>query len=135
MTDRPPGMPRGIFNKNPGNIRKGIDWLGLSPEQTDPDFSQFTDPKYGIRAIARILKNYQRDGVQTLREAIERWAPSVENDTQAYISAVCKACEVGPDDRVVLSDLLADLVPAIIQHENGEQPYDKATIAYGIALA
>lgn len=128
--------PRGIRNNNPGNIRRdGTGWLGLAPQQTDPDFFQFTTPEYGIRAIARILKSYQREGITTLQEAIGRWAPPVENNTQAYVSAVCSACGVNPGDTIDLTAKLPQVIPAIIQHENGEQPYSAQTISYAIAMA
>ena len=55
-------MSRGLRNNNPGNIRKtGDKWQGLSTTQTDDSFFQFTDAKYGIRAMAKLLKNYQSE--------------------------------------------------------------------------
>ena len=49
-------IPRGIRNNNPGNIKKnGVDWDGLSEEQTDNTFFQFDDPVYGIRALTKIF--------------------------------------------------------------------------------
>ena len=128
--------PRGIRNNNPGNIRRSaVDWLGLSAEQTDPDFFQFEQPQYGIRAIARILKTYQREGVQTLWEAINHWAPPTENDTDAYVKAVCTACDLLPTTKTDFSQIMPQLVKAIIQHENGQQPYSDALIRYAVALA
>ena len=42
-------MPaRGIRNNNPGNIRKGEKWKGLSPIQNDSSFCVFKSPEYGI---------------------------------------------------------------------------------------
>lgn len=129
-------IPRGIRNFNPGNLRlSSVEWLGLSDEQTDPDFFQFVSPIYGIRAMARILKTYQREGVTTLQEAVGRWAPPSENDTQAYVQAVCQACGVNPGDTVDLTSLLPRLIPAIIEHENGQQPYSVEDITYAIGLA
>ena len=52
-------------------------------------FVQFDDPVYGIRAIARIMKSYEREGINTLAKAIDRWAPPNENNSQAYIDDVC----------------------------------------------
>ena len=136
MSAQPPEIPRGIRNNNPCNIRRSdTQWLGLADEQTDPDFFQFVSPMYGIRAAARILKNYWREGVSTLREAITRWSPPSENNTQAYVQAVCDACGAGPSDVIDLTALLPKLIPAMIQHENGQQPYPPQTINYGIALA
>lgn len=128
-------MNRGLRNNNPGNIRHGADWLGLAATQNDADFCQFTDPVYGIRAIVRILRAYERRGVNTLAEAIARWAPPSENNTVSYTDAVCTACGVGPSQPVSLESVMPSLVKAIIYHENGEQPYSDAVIAKGISLA
>ena len=128
--------PRGIRNFNPGNIRRdSTDWLGLAPEQTDPDFFQFVSAVYGIRAISRILKTYQREGISTLSGAIQRWAPSVENDTDAYVKAVCDACQVQPEQVVDITAIMPQVVKAIITHENGQQPYSSDDINYAIALS
>ena len=81
-------MPRGVFNFNPGNIRKSNEmWRGLSPAsaQTDPAFFRFAAPEWGIRAIAAILRTYQiKHNLKTVSQLIHRWAPPVENDTGAY---------------------------------------------------
>lgn len=127
--------PRGLRCNNPGNIRHGADWLGLAPQQTDESFCQFTDPVYGIRAIVRILRSYERQGINTLTGAISRWSPPSENDTAAYIAAVAKDCGIAPDQPVSLDAIMPALVRAIIQHENGQQPYTDDQIERGIALA
>ena len=51
---------RGERNNNPGNIRHGSKWQGLSAQQTDPSFCQFVSPEYGIRAIYKLLQTYQK---------------------------------------------------------------------------
>jgi len=129
--------PRGIRNRNPGNIRhvQGVTWVGESATQADPAFIQFDDAVYGIRAIARIIRSYERRGVRTISDAINRWAPPNENDSDAYVSAVCSACSVGPHDPVNLEIIMPRLIKAIIQHENGQQPYTDDQIARGISLA
>ena len=38
MADGIEKLPRGIRNKNPGNIKLGTDWDGLADEQSDPTF-------------------------------------------------------------------------------------------------
>jgi hypothetical protein len=128
--------PRGIRNNNPGNIRRSPTiWQGESQGAGDPDFVTFTDPVYGIRAIARILLTYDRDGLQTVSEIINRWAPRTENATDAYVQAVSTA--VGTDEYAALNvpAMLPQLIKAIIEHENGEQPYTDEQIAKGIELA
>lgn len=140
--------PRGIRNNNPGNIRWGDDWKGLVPQdkRTDRSFCQFVEAKWGIRAMAKILLNYRKSqgmpgvgaaGIDTVREIISRWAPPNENNTEAYVQSVAKACGVLPNDPIDLTNkqLMLSLVKGIIAHENGMQPYTDATLLAGIDLA
>ena len=130
-------MTRGERNGNPGNIRivHGITWVGQSDTQTDELFVQFKDPIYGIRAIVRIMRAYKRQGLLTLSEAIDRYAPPNENNSEAYVTSVCTQCGVNPDDAVDFDTIMPQLVSAIIRHENSEMIYMPAQIADGIALA
>lgn len=115
--------PRGIRNNNFGNIRRTKDkWLGLCKEQTDPAFFQFTEPKWGYRALLRTLQNYRRrHNCKTIADFIKRWAPSNENDTAAYIRSVCKQLQVPesyvPD--VSDKDVMCAFAAAISKVENG----------------
>ena len=129
---------RGIRNNNPGNIRHGEKWEGLSDKQTDSSFCVFKTPEYGIRAMAKILLNYQKKyGLKTIKQIISRWAPPNENDTQSYIKSVSAAVGVLPDDEISLNNknVMMSLIKAIIKHENGEQPYSEEQILNGINLA
>lgn len=130
-------MTRGERNNNPGNIRHvpGTVWQGQSAQQTDDAFVQFTDPVYGIRAIARIMRAYEKQGIHTLADAIDRWAPPNENNSSAYVSAVCQECGRNPDETLSLDSIMPRLVRAIIHHENGEVIYTDDQISQGIALA
>ncbi|EAA6373988.1 structural protein [Salmonella enterica subsp. enterica serovar Thompson] len=132
--------PRGIRNNNPGNIRWGDDWKGLVPksQRTDKDFCQFITPEYGIRAMIVILRNYQRKhGMNTITGIINRWAPTNENNTQAYIDSVAKSTGVTPDQFVHTDDsrFMMKLLQAIIQHENGVQPYGFDVFVRAVELA
>lgn len=80
---------RGIRNNNPANIRKGDKWLGLSPVQVDRAFCQFSSMVYGVRALIKTLHTYvTKHGLHTIDEIINRYAPSNENNTQAYINTI-----------------------------------------------
>lgn len=140
-------LPRGIRNNNPGNIRWGDPWQGLVPatERTDSEFCQFATPAHGIRAMARVLINYQdKYKIRSIKTVIGRWAPASENNTQAYIEAVSRA--TGFEDDLIL-DLhqyrdLRPLVEAIIRHECGRGPlktantwYSAETIDEGLRMA
>lgn len=115
--------PRGLRNCNPGNIRITKDkWQGLRPQQTDKSFFQFTEMKWGYRALIITLQNYhRRHGCRTITDYINRWAPPSENNTGGYISRVCKEMEVpnsyvpNVDDK----DTMCAFAAAISQVENG----------------
>jgi hypothetical protein len=129
---------RGLRNANPGNIRKGQDWLGLAPQQPDLEFCTFTDPVYGIRAIAKIVLTYAtRHKLTTVRGIINRWAPPVENDTSSYVQHVADRLGVDPDSPIRVTDpaVMKVLVAAIIKHENGTQPYGEDVILKGVEMA
>lgn len=129
--------PRGIRNNNAGNLENnGIQWLGLSPVQTDSRFYQFIEPKYGIRALARVLKNYQAlHGINTAQGVIDRWAPPHENNTASYVAHVSSVLGVQKDQPINIDAYLVPLTEAIILHENGVQPYSMAEIVEGVSLA
>lgn len=129
---------RGYRNNNPGNIRKGDSWKGLSDKQTDPAFCQFTSPEYGVRALAILLKNYQKKyNLRTPQQIIARYAPSNENDTSAYVAHVCGLMKVDPEFSLDLGNtyILRGLISAIITHELGINPYSDTLIQKGIDLA
>ena len=148
-----PETPRGIRNFNPGNIRhaKGVRWQGMAVAQGDTEFVQFNAPRWGIRAIARVLITYQdkrlaADGsrIDSVREIVERWAPPSENNTEAYVLSVSRALGMDPGDEgvdVYDFNTMRVLVISIIRHENGPGPlpqglwYGDAIIAEGLALA
>lgn len=127
---------RGIRNNNPGNIRLGANWQGMREEQTDGAFVQFVEPKYGIRAMARIIDNYKKRGVTTVEQIISTWAPPIENNTQSYVRSVAQ--KTGWPSFYEPEKSRGDYLPlikAIIFHENGQQPYSDATINTGIGMA
>lgn len=131
--------PRGIRNNNPGNIKRtDTVWQGQAPLQTDKTFVQFVHPKYGFRAMTRILRNYQRRDLNSIRQIISTYAPSNENDTEAYIQSVAKRLNVSPDEPINLESKLFDLLLAIAVHENGVIAlgvYSEQVINEGVALA
>ena len=106
----------------------------MADEQTDHDFVVFKAPEWGIRAIAKILLSDARNGITNVRGIINRWAPPVENNTDAYIAAVSNQLQVNPDQYIDITVEMPGLVKAIIKHENGLQPYSDEQIADGIAL-
>ncbi|ENE2372981.1 hypothetical protein [Klebsiella aerogenes] len=130
--------PRGVRNNNPGNLEASSSnpWVGQTG--SDGRFAKFETPEHGIRALGRNLISYQRQGIDTVGEIINRWAPpSDNNDTAAYIKSVCAQLGVKADQPLDASnpDTLQALCAAIIKHENGSQPYSNEQLSTGVSAA
>lgn len=117
-----PGRP--IRRNNPGNIRYNSrnKWIGQVGSTRD-GFVVFNSPFNGVRAISRLLRNYQLlYGDLTIRQIITRYAPPRENDTDAYISFMANRLQVDPDralDLVGNYDLMVQFIKGIIRFEQG----------------
>lgn len=116
-------MSRGLRNNNPLNIRKNsTKWQGLAEAQTDKAFFVFVAPEWGYRAALRTLQNYNRvHGLTSIRQWISRWAPAVENDTEAYIDFVCNKTDM-PESacpRISNKVVMCSIVAAMSHFENG----------------
>lgn len=139
-------IPVSVRLNNPGNIRIGsAAWQGLMPRsQMTPEqaaekrFCVFVSPVMGFRALARLLINYNRlYGIDTLRAAISRFAPENENDTEAYLRAVCDYTKCGPDTHFGFKAApnLQVLCKAISIHEAGGWFFTQSDLAEGVRLA
>lgn len=140
-------LPLGIRLNNPGCMRITKDrWQGLDPAATARNGTHlvFLAPVYGLRAIARTLITYQDkrladDGsaIDTVKEVIERWAPASENPTQQYIDFVRQRARIQRAQHIDLHDFYTAkaVLCAIVEFENGCQPYDDATIVKALVLA
>lgn len=125
--------PRGIRNNNPGNIRysEHNKWRGQTGD--DGAFAIFSEAKYGIRALAILLNNYSHKyGLNNVRDIINKYAPTNENNTGAYIEHVAKKLNVKADEYIDVKQRMPEIIEAIIKHENGKQPYSQAQILEGI---
>lgn len=116
-------VPRGVRQHNPGNIRPGQGFRGEIGK--DGGFAVFDTDYNGIRAIGIDLLTKMRAAIDTVREIVTRYAPPSENDTDAYIRAVCLTTGFKADDILNLNhtESLYKFVRAIIVHENGGCPY------------
>lgn len=120
-------LPRSIRNNNPLNIRKGQKWKGLRDVQTDGQFAQFTSTEMGLRAAFVLLRNYITgfDGLRkpcdTIEKIISRWAPSVENATEAYINHVSVRVGIHRAAKIKFEDrkTMCRLVYAMAEVETG----------------
>jgi hypothetical protein len=129
---------RGLRNNNPGNMDriKGRPWEGEVPG-ADSRFASFATAEHGLRAGAKNIIAKKRRGVKTLKDLLYIYAPPHENDTEAYIKKVSEATGIDPATEIDLAnrDVLLKLLPAIIQHENGMQPYPQDAITAGVDAA
>ncbi len=117
---------RGIRNNNPLNLRITSDrWLGrVKPEnQTDREYLQFVSPVYGLRAAMRVLRTYRKTrNISTVAGLITRWAPHIENPTNAYIDFV--KGKTGITDWEYQKGMVVSLIKAMGEFENGRPlPY------------
>lgn len=126
---------RGVRNSNPGNIRKSKDqWEGAIGD--DGAFVIFDSPESGVRALAKNLQSYGRQGYDSIEKIINRWAPPNENDTKAYIDSVVAATGIPATQSLDLSDpdTLSSLAQAIGFHETGSR-YNPEVYQQGVTRA
>jgi len=132
-------IPKGEINNNPGNLRFDVltQWLGQTGHDAD-GFCIFDDSLHGLRALCRVLLNYQRlDGLRSIERIVTRYAPASENDTAAYIASVAQHTGLGADQFLDLTDAgeLRNLARAIVLQECGRVVYAPELFAEAAALA
>ena len=133
-------LPRGVRNNNPLNIRESegdtTQWQGERLLNSDSAFEEFTNPVYGFRAGARILRSYNRQGINTLSGIIARFAPSHENDTDHYVKMVSKWTGIPATLPINTSDnvTLAKVLHAMSRMEVGNY-YTLKTARAGVDIA
>ncbi|WP_312139801.1 hypothetical protein [Atlantibacter hermannii] len=113
---------RGLRNNNPGNLNY-VGQAGATKEGgPNGRFAVFETMQQGIAALYKQLQLYFSRGKDTIREIINTYAPSSENDTGAYISAIAKKLGKGADEILNSSDTetIFNLMRGIIDHENGQ---------------
>lgn len=136
------GLPRGMRNNNPGNIRiSNTAWKGKVPvgQNTDKAFEQFGTFVYGIRAMIKNLQSYQRDrGLNTINQIISTWAPPGvdNNNTGAYVATVSLNTGIGPTQPITLTDknIMRKLVKAMARVENGREAVTDSQFNYAWSI-
>lgn len=87
-------------NNNPGDIEFGkfaTAHGATHAEQPANRFAVFPDAATGFDAMRALLTSRGYAGL-TVAQALNRWAPPVENDTNGYIVNVCTWAGCKPDD-------------------------------------
>lgn len=148
-----PGLPLGLRDNNPGNLRASSDqWQGMIG--TNKGFVVFKDCSYGLRALGIDLRSKISKGYNTLEKIIYRYVPPSENDTEAYLDYMIGATlfsrsqlltadagtlkklmrgimdvELGRDYSLMLSD--ADINEGIAMMSGGGVSTQTAAIGFG----
>lgn len=126
-----PGAPLGATlgerNNNPGNLR---------PPGASTGFQRFESPEAGLAALDQNLQAYGKRGINTIEGVINRWAPSNENNTAAYVSSVAKRLGIDPKQQIDLGNpyVRQALGTAIMLHENGTGILTRGTGGGGAPL-
>lgn len=128
ITPLPSGTPApGGFANNTGNIRAtpGVSFPGQGAPQNG--FMTFDTPQSGVNAQFKNLASYaQQNPGMTVAQAIAKWAPPNENDTQGYIRQVAEGTGINPG--MPLGEVLKDpavgaqLLDAMTRKEKGGLP-------------
>lgn len=135
-------LPRGQRNNNPGNLdynpkNKWVGQIGIEQGVPTPRFAAFDCPENGIRALVKVLLSYiLRYKLTTVAAIVNRYAPSHENFTNQYISAVEDWTGIGKSkiDPANFDQMYA-LTTAIIRQELGNQPYHTSIVKEGLRRA
>jgi hypothetical protein len=112
------GLPIGLRNNNPGNIRPGDNWRGMIGQ--NGGFVVFENIGWGIRAIGKDLITKYNNGYNTIAKIITRYAPPSENNTANYISLVSGYTGISPNTTLNMDlTTLRLLIRAIMNVECG----------------
>lgn len=128
-------MPRGIRNHNPMNLRyyESINWQGqIGPD--DAGYARFENVEKGIRAgVKNLVNGYFNRGLDSPYNIITKYAPHVENPTDNYIRFVAEKLGIDKTTSIPLNhDNMMKLTKAIIEFENGSNPYLDSTVNRGV---
>lgn len=137
------GNKRGEKNHNPFNLKwtptkaeggKRDPWNG--EVGVDGPFLVFDTDANGLRAGAITARSYFKvDGVETLNEFGERWAPATDNPgagEDEYGQDLAKQIPIGPDEAFPYDDpdQFDRLLRAILINEEAEDIYSDGLLQY-----
>jgi hypothetical protein len=88
-------------NNNPGDLEYHP-WMAkfhnaVLEDGAHPRFAKFPTPEDGWAALKALLEGHAYRGL-TLEQTINRFAPGNENNTRAYVDAVCHFTGLQPSD-------------------------------------
>ena len=112
----------------------------MAEVQADRAFVQFKSLEYGWRAAFYLLTRtyYHKYRLFTIRSIVQKWAPAIENNTQAYIANVSRLTGIGPDEPIGIPSerparwMMVGVAMAI--QENGTESLDYFAMMRGWEL-
>lgn len=104
-------------NNNPGNMKQ---FKGSGLPTGEKGFIKYPTPEAGFKAVVKQIGLYATRDKLTLSEAISKYAPASENETNKYIQYMVKELDVPADTK--LSDLdPTEVAKAIVWMESNSR--------------
>lgn len=131
------GGTRAERNNNPGNLNFAGQAGATLEGGSNARFAKFGSTAEGVSALAKQLQRYGERGLDTVSKIINKYAPSSENNTQAYIDALSKRLGVSGDQKLDLNDAntLTGLIKGISRHESGKDYLSDSDVMTGLSMA
>lgn len=131
------GTTRAERNNNPGNLNYAGQTGAVLEEGSNARFAKFGSTAEGVSALAKQIQRYGERGLDTVSKIINKYAPSSENDTKAYIEALSKRLGVSGDQKLDLNDssTLTGLIKGIARHEAGSDYLSDSDLMTGLSMA
>lgn len=112
-------------NNNPGNLEYGRFAISQGAIGTDGRFAIFPDYETGRNAKEKLLFDTNSYRNLTLDQAINRYAPSFENNTAAYIQNVASSAGIDPNTK--MQDIPESQRGAILDAFERQEGFNKGT--------
>jgi hypothetical protein len=116
------GSMKGFAINNPGNIRYLATNAFAGQTGNSGGYGVYAKLSDGVHAMYEELTKYYNSGLKTITQIVSKWAPSSENDTEAYIDDVSERMNESADTPLSWPDDAAPLIQAMSWHENGYNP-------------
>ncbi|MBQ7512607.1 MAG: hypothetical protein IJU11_07690, partial [Prevotella sp.] len=131
---------RGQRNNNPLNIKyvPGTHWVGEVHDELlkfDKTFAEFKEMKYGIRAAIKLIRNYIRNGYNTIDRIISRWCPDqtqytyrkfVGDHVKTVFPSVDRWTVIRRDDKDIIREMVKSMAVMECQYRIDDDEFEEA---------